>query len=308
MDDLSLLRKFEPILRFTQGELFFPSSVDGYLERCSLWLRDKQGNSEQLAAEGELSLEKLGDFNNIPPDHVLFLRLVDKPMDAIEYQKWLLRSDKPSFPILGRMARVGLLPRIIDSFVGASFLIRGAVPGGTTAQAEVRYKEVMSKDPRYSYYARVIHEGGYIILHYIFFYFMNDFRSTFDGINDHESDWEQIFVYVSDEEDPVPLWVAFSSHDFKGDNLRRRWDDPELHKIGTHPVSFAGGGSHSNYFLPGDYLISVEPKYFEYLNRFRESLLIFGEIHLVKVRSMVRKKKKQRVWSCPMLTMPVGMG
>jgi hypothetical protein len=269
MDDLTLIKKFEPVLRFNQGELFFPTAVDGYLERCSLWIRDKFGNEQQLAAEGELSAEKLGQFDNIPPDHVLFLRLVDEPMDAIEYQKWLRRPDRPAIPTLGRMARVGLLPRVIDSFFDASFLVRGAVPGGTTAEAEVRYRDMLSEDPRYVYYARVIHDGGYIILHYIYFYFMNDFRSTFDGINDHESDWEQIFVYVSDEDNPVPLWVAYSSHDFKGDNLRRRWDDPELHKTDTHTISFAGGGSHSNYFLPGDYLISVEPKYLRLVNSFQ---------------------------------------
>ena len=28
MSDLDLLRQYEPILRFTQGELFFPRAVD----------------------------------------------------------------------------------------------------------------------------------------------------------------------------------------------------------------------------------------------------------------------------------------
>ncbi|MCJ7444255.1 MAG: hypothetical protein MUO26_06965, partial [Methanotrichaceae archaeon] len=275
MDDLTLLQKFEPVLRFTKGELFFPSAVDGYLERCSLWVRDKYGNEQQLAAEGELSAEKLGQFRDILPDQVLFLRLVDKPMGVIEYQEWSLRADKPSFSTGGRMARVGLFSRTVDSFVDASFLIRGFVPGGTTAAADVEYKDAMNKDPRYVYYARVLHEAGYIILHYIFFYFMNDYRSTFDGINDHESDWEQIFVYLSDDENPVPLWVAFSSHDFTGDNLRRRWDDPELHKIGTHPVSHAGGGSHSNYFLPGDYLLSIEPKFLHIINDVASQVRLF---------------------------------
>ncbi|MDD1751976.1 MAG: hypothetical protein LUQ38_02660 [Methanotrichaceae archaeon] len=266
MDDLMLLQKFEPVLRFTKGELFFPSAVDGYLERCSLWIRDKYGQEKQLAAEGELSAEKLANFKEIRSDQVYFLRLVDEPMGVLEYQSWLLRSDKPAFRNMGRMARVGLFSRVIDSFVDASFLIRGVVPGGTTAAAEVRYRDMMDEDPRYVYYARVLREGGYIILHYIFFYFMNDYRSTFDGINDHESDWEQVFVYLSDDENPVPLWVAFSSHDFTGDNLRRRWDDPELHKIETHPISHAGGGSHSNYFLPGDYLLSIEPKFLHVVN------------------------------------------
>ncbi len=275
MDNLTLLQKFEPVLHFTKGELFFPSAVDSYLERCSLWVRDKYGNEQQLAAEGELSAEKLGQFRDILPDQVLFLRLVDTPMGVIEYQEWLLRADKPSFSTGGRMARVGLLSRTLDSFVDGSFLIRGFVPGGTTAAADVEYKDAMSKDPRYVYYARVLREAGYIILHYIYFYFMNDYRSTFDGINDHESDWEQIFVYLSDEENPVPLWVAFSSHDFTGDNLRRRWDDPELQKIGTHPISYAGGGSHSNYFLPGDYLLSIEPKFLHIINDVATQVRLF---------------------------------
>ena len=32
---------------------------------------------------------------------------------------------------------------------------------------------------------------------------------------------------------PRPAWVAFSSHDYHGDDLRRRWDDPELRRQGT---------------------------------------------------------------------------
>ena len=34
--DLDLLRGFEPIIRYNDGELFFPSSVEGYLAECDL--------------------------------------------------------------------------------------------------------------------------------------------------------------------------------------------------------------------------------------------------------------------------------
>ncbi len=273
MDDLMLLRKFEPVVCFTKGELFFPCAVDGYLERCSLIMRDKRGNERVHIDEGGLFAKKLAEFKEVPPDHILFLRFVDEPMDVLEYQSWLLR--RPVFKSHGRMARVGLFSRVIDSFFDASLLIRGVVPGGTTAAAEVKYREIMSKDPRYIYYGRVIREGGYIVLHYIFFYVMNDFRSTFHGINDHESDWEQVFVYLSDEEDPVPVWVAYASHDFSGDDLRRRWDDPELTTEGTHPVVFAGAGSHSSYFRPGEYLISIEPEFLRVINDVVSSLRLF---------------------------------
>ncbi len=57
---------------------------------------------------------------------------------------------------------------------------------------------------------------------------------------------------------PIPRWVVFSAHDETGDDLRRRWDDPDLSLVdGRHPVVFAGAGSHSGAYLAGDYLITV---------------------------------------------------
>ena len=34
--DLELLRRHEPILRFTRGELFLPMPTDGYVGACDL--------------------------------------------------------------------------------------------------------------------------------------------------------------------------------------------------------------------------------------------------------------------------------
>ena len=48
---------------------------------------------------------------------------------------------------------------------------------------------------RPTYYGRVIRDGGWTVLHYMFFYAMNDWRSAFGGVNDHEGDWEQIMVF-----------------------------------------------------------------------------------------------------------------
>jgi hypothetical protein len=92
---------------------------------------------------------------------------------------------------------------------------------------------------------------------------MNDWRSTFHGANDHEADWEQVFVFLEDngERAPTPTWVAYASHDDSGDDLRRRWDDPELVRVGNHPVVHVGAGSHASYFLPGEYLTSVELRF-----------------------------------------------
>jgi len=102
---------------------------------------------------------------------------------------------------------------------------------------------------------------------------MNDWRSTFGGVNDHEADWEQVTVFLvplvedaeranrADGSDVLRVgWVAFSSHDETGDDLRRRSDDPDITWVDhTHPVVYAGAGSHSGAYLPGEYLVRVEP-------------------------------------------------
>jgi hypothetical protein len=42
---------------------------------------------------------------------------------------------------------------------------------------------------------------------------MNDWCSTFHGINDHEADWELATVYLAERngDQPEPVWAAFSS-------------------------------------------------------------------------------------------------
>ncbi len=139
----------------------------------------------------------------------------------------------------------------------ASLLARGRVPGGTAAAASVKYEEIRARDPRVVYHGRVIREGRWVILHYMFFYAMNDWRSTFDGANDHEADLEQCFVVLESFEDGTmqPAWFCAAAHDEKGDDLRRRWDDPRLETIDDHPVVYPGAGSHATYLERGEYIM-----------------------------------------------------
>ncbi|HQX75190.1 MAG TPA: hypothetical protein PL074_02700, partial [Thermoflexales bacterium] len=262
LNDESLLRKFEPVVRYTNGEHFFPCEVNEYVRRASLWLYKNNEEDKPIAAPGELNVQNLSGFQKANPGGALYLRFVDEPLNAIQYQRWLERSDLPRFQAYGRLARVGMLSRIIDSFFTMSLLVRGKVPGGTAAAAQMKYEEMQKENPCRVYYGRVLRVGGYTVLHYIFFFAMNDWRSTFYGVNDHEADWEQIFIYLApDANDELqPQWVAYASHDFSGDDLRRRWDDPVLVKVGqTHPVVFAGAGSHASYFMQGEYLRDIQP-------------------------------------------------
>jgi len=114
------------------------------------------------------------------------------------------------------------------------------VPGGLTAALHRRYRGSAAATS-FPYYAYISSHGGYVAVQYWFFYAMNDWRSSFGGVNDHEADWEQVTVYlVPLGEDAAPAsrpdgsdvlrvgWVAFSSHDETGDDLRRRCDDPDI--------------------------------------------------------------------------------
>jgi hypothetical protein len=267
-DQVRLLRRYEPVLRFTQGELFLPMLVESYLEKCSLWrltgpargLRRRRP-AECLCPPGELTPARLATISASWPGRDLSLRFVQRPLARSEFRAWRRDTGRARLAAGGsRFAAVGLLSRLIDAVLRLSLLLRGRVPGGTAAAAEQQYRG--AADPGSSpYYGRVTRDRGFVALQYWFFYAMNDWRSTFGGVNDHEADWEQVTVFLPDppDESARPAWVAFSSHDEVGDDLRRRTDDPDLEWRDTHPVVFAGAGSHSGAYLPGDYLVTAEP-------------------------------------------------
>lgn len=253
-DDVALLARFEPILRFSQGEYFLPVSVDDYVARCELMDHRGRGDVAVVAAKGALSLERLVELGGDRPRPGLFLRLVDEPMSRVEVAKWRVRRDRPRFHGAVRLARVGILSRGLDALSRASLMFRGRNASGTEAAAETEYRTNMRAD-HHPYYGRVVRDSGYTVLQYWFFYAYNDWRSRVYGVNDHEADWEQVIVYLAADGDDVrPVWIAASAHDEVGDDLRRRWDDPDLTLVGDHPVIHAGLGSHSGAYLAGDYL------------------------------------------------------
>lgn len=258
--DLALLRAYEPVVRFTEGELFLPTAAGPYVERCGLWATspDGPGTAEPLVAPGGLTLARLGRLGREHRDRLLQLRFVTGPPDRAALRAWR-REDRPRLREAGRFAAVGLFTRTLDSALRVSLLLRGRVPGGLAAAAELAAREHL--DPgRCTYHGRVVRTGGYTVLQYWLFSVFNDWRSTFAGVNDHEADWELVCVYLADPhhaDGPVPRWVAASSHDHAGDELRRRWDDPLLCLDGDHPVVYAGAGSHSMAFVPDDYRVSI---------------------------------------------------
>ena len=108
-----------------------------------------------------------------------------------------------------------------------------------------------------------------------------------------------IYVYLAEEAPtegrtgkPHPEWVAYASHDFAGDDLRRRWDDPEVEKLGEHPVIYAGAGSHASYYARGEYLAELELPFLAPLVRLVDAVQALG-------RRLIRETRGEAVDAHP---------
>ena len=276
MNDADLLRANEPLLRFNASELFLPTTADAYIGQCGLWQITPMGEHEQLVPNRELDLMRLADLGQEYADRTLYLRFVEKPFSRFQFWAWRRAGHNARLPHASRFANVGISTRIIDAFFRLSLILRRRLPKGTVSAGETVFREEMSDEP-YTYYGRVVRDAGWTVCQYWFFYAINDWRSSYNGINDHEADWETVHVYLSPDEDGtlVRRWVASSSHDAEGDALRRRVDDPSLEWEGDHLVLYTGAGSHSHSFEATDELIRVDaPRLKRFVNFTRRAVSI----------------------------------
>ncbi|MCD4696079.1 MAG: NPP1 family protein [Bacteroidales bacterium] len=80
-------------------------------------------------------------------------------------------------------------------------------------------------------YFHLSYEGVYTVYEYWYYYPDNDW------VNDHEHDWEKVFVYV---QGGTPKHILLSKHN--NDEIKT-WSD--ITKTGTHPVLGVEGGCHA---------------------------------------------------------------
>jgi hypothetical protein len=261
---LVILRRFEPVIRYTRGEMFFPMRIEPYIAACSLWVHQKGKADRCIVPQGRVNLQELAKPQGENFNAVQYLRFIE-PLELLKLIDYLRsqrrnRNNTSEFRRgYGRLARVGYSSRFADLLFSLSLLLRGRVPGDASAAAALEYQRIIAERKHYSYYGRVFVLQNWIVLQYWYFYAFNNWRSAFFGVNDHEADWEMVNVYLwrDDHGELHPEWVAYAAHDFSGDDLRRRWDDPELQKEGEHPIIFAGAGSHASYYKAGEYLAEI---------------------------------------------------
>src|SRR5215203_4936067 len=267
----ALLQRFEPVIRSTSGDKFYPMDVEPYVRACSLWVQRPGEEAVCVVPGRKLSLDRLAQQPMDEAGAVHFLKFTDAGDLGLDARGGRLRllgkramdrkESRRSFRAgRGRLARVGYFSRFVDALYSITLLARGRVPGEAAAAASVAYERIMAQQERYCYHGRVLRQDGWIVLQYWLFYPFNDWRSNFFGANDHEADWEKIFIYLSESEagEVSPEWVAYAAHNYTGDNLRRRWDDPEVEKVGEHPVIYVCAGSHASRYFRGEYLTELE--------------------------------------------------
>jgi hypothetical protein len=265
----ALLRRFEPVIRFTKGEWFYPMDCQPYVDACSLWVRRPDEDAVCVVPAGELTLERLAQQPEDTTGAVHYLKIPNPKEDEDRGRRARRRARRshtnPDWPKetfragRGRLARVGYISRLADALFSLALLARGRVPGGDVEGGRVLYGRFMEKGERFKYHGSVVRQDGWIVLRYWLFYAFNDWRSNVFGANDHEADWEKIFVFLSESEsgEVRPEWVAYAAHEETGDDLRRRWDDPELEKVGEHPVAYVCAGSHATRYSRGEYLTEL---------------------------------------------------
>ena len=265
--NLELLRRYEPVLAFTEGEMFFPMNVDEYVQRSALYQRLEDGRTELLASSGELTTRSLAETGASRFGDRLFLRFVERPVNGATLRNW--SAHRPKLKERRHLSGVGLIDRLGDA------IARIPAPGGahaaegTVASAQLRYAQTLSRAPRFVYYGRVLEERAYTVLSYHFFYAMCDWRTSFFGAGDHQGDWQQVSVFLANVGDGYlePAWIACES---AGRVDVRGWEDPSVSRIENHPGVFVAAGSHAGYLSAGDFITHAELEALRPLANFRD--------------------------------------
>ena len=179
MNSAALLRRFEPVLRFTKGEWFYPMDVEPYVRSCSLWVQHPDEEAICVVPQGKLTLETLGQQPLDSADAVHYLK-IPAPEKSRKRGLWARLFPRhaaggPDWPKetfragRGRLARLGYVSRLADALFSLGLLLRGRVPGGGVEGARVMYGDLREKEELYQYHGRVVRQAGWIVLQYWLF-------------------------------------------------------------------------------------------------------------------------------------------
>ena len=275
-----LLLRYEPLLRFHDGERFFPMSALLYLLFSTIWyipLKSREGDEivdspyrkpstpglfELLRSRPHIQLNTevdQDDFGGAPAeDGYVRLQHVQRrlALDRSSTDEAAKRARRMLESRVRRFRSAWLNPGMLFLHFSETIppwdrrlLRHWFLPRGCDAAAGRKYDALTLLDGRRetAYYGRVVNQCGYRVVQYWFFYAFNDFRTAVRGTNNHEGDWETISVYLAPQGGEWrPGYAAYSNH--HGQQARAWGEVERVGAAGEHPVVYVGRGSHACYF------------------------------------------------------------
>jgi hypothetical protein len=267
----ALHEKYVPILQFARGERFFPMAVDDFLRYSVLrqrgverpLVRERRITPGLLrrAYEGRLDVFVQSVPSSLADQNVAAMwsrdvleSVVDLSYRTSRWQQGLARVAYSWFSAKTAPAtQLFWWNNLVMSLLGqgkqsSQDLPRLNLPPEIRQAALANYERSQTQGPGYTYYYRTTRDAEYLCLQYWFFYGYNDWATTFGGMNDHEGDWEGLYLFF--ELDPAgrptepPAYVTFVGHHSR---LTKPWVHRDVTREGNHPVAYVAAGSHATY-------------------------------------------------------------
>ncbi len=267
----ALHEKYVPILQFARREQFYPMAVDEFIGYCTL---RQKGSPVPLAEQGQISPSTLAHayrhradvyLQSVPPslaDQDVIARWstdILNALGAISYKathwqeelaqmayRWLsAKTQKATKLFWWNDIVMGLLAQGKRS---GHDLPRLNLPPEIQQVAAENYARSQPSRPNYTYYYRITRDRDYLCLQYWFFYGYNDWATSFGGMNDHEGDWEGVYLFfrldsAGNPQEP-PAYLTYVGHHSR---LTKPWKHPDVTLDGNHPVAYVAAGSHATY-------------------------------------------------------------
>jgi len=266
-----LHEKYVPVLHFARGERFYPMPVEDFLGYCTL--RTK-GESAPLVGQGGVvpsllarSYQREADvyLQSVPAsltDQNVAARwgkdvlraLVDASCRTTHWQVGLAKVAYSWFGSKTQSATKlfwwnSLVMNLLEGGKRSSKdLPRLSLPPEIRQAAVENYERSQPSRPDYTYYYRTARDEKYLCLQYWFFYSYNDWATGFGGMNDHEGDWEGMYIFFrlspSGHPQEPPAYVTYVGHHSR---LTKPWGHRDVTLDGSHPVGYVAAGSHAIY-------------------------------------------------------------
>jgi hypothetical protein len=238
MNEIELIRKYEPVLRFAQRENFYPMRAEEYVPYCSLHVEGKDGPIVfppfvRLPHLAELFPEER--FYMVYANQWVTDPELEKRLRSLVEKQEVSRADFSKFirELQNWVKEIGIdLAKLFLPLKEETKVVKRAID---------QYGGLAHHPP--TYYYRVAQDGGYTVIQYWFFYAYNDFGTSHHGANDHEADWESLHLFFESPNES-PICAAYSAH--LGRELCA-WGTAEMEREGDHPVAYIGAGSHASY-------------------------------------------------------------